>query len=480
VDEAIDVVNGLYVHLPDKVATYDLNLVDDLRKLKLDLDKGLVPDFHKKMFNVFKSARDLHAAYLPPLPLKDSIAFLPFQAEEYLDKEKQRRYVVSNINEGLPWFAPCKDFVPGVEITEWNGAPISKAVQESGEEHPGGNEQAKRALGIDRLTARPLAKSPVPDEEAVTVTYIPKPGAKPCTFTVDWHVAKIEATTQPEPRAELWRAMAQGLDDGREVIRHLRRTAKRLRTGMVAPPVVPGLPELPEHCEARVLNASSVGEYGYIRIRSFKVANHRSYLTKFAKLLAAMPPEGLVIDVRDNPGGFILAAERLLQLLTPKTIQPATTEFRSTAISEGISKLVPEFFDWNASIVEDLKSTVAQGPSKSGYQAPKFSERFPVSPETMCNNVGQRYYGPVVLVTNALSYRGCRGIARDARRGRFRAMHRGRRAPAFPPFRLGFGPWSRCFRCFLRGGQSPGAVCGGCGRRHQAATRRGSVRGRAC
>src|SRR4051812_15910118 len=35
--------------------------------------------------------------------------------------------------------------------------------------------------------------------------------------------------------------------------------------------------------------------------------------------------------------------------------------------------------------------------------------------------------------------RGCRGIARDARRGCFRAMHCERRAPAFPPFRLDFG-----------------------------------------
>src|SRR3954452_19542253 len=75
--------------------------------------------------------------------------------------------------------------------------------------------------------------------------------------------------------------------------------------------------------------------------------------------------------------------------------------------------------------------------------------------------------------------RGCRGIARDARRGRFRATHRGRRAPAFSPFRLSFGPRSRCFRCFLRGGQSPGAVCGGCEPRHRVATRPGSVRGRA-
>ena len=89
-------------------------------------------------------------------------------------------------------------------------------------------------------------------------------------------------------------------------------------------------------------------------------------------------------------------------------------------------------------------------------------------------------YGITPLMINNTLYGGCRGIERDARRGCFRATHRGRRAPAFPPVRLGFGPWSRCFRCFLRGGQSPGAVCGGCGPRHRVATRRGSVRGRAC
>jgi len=29
---------------------------------------------------------------------------------------------------------------------------------------------------------------------------------------------------------------------------------------------------------------------------------------------------------------------------------------------------------------------------------------FPISPEEICNDVGQVYYGPVLLITDALSY----------------------------------------------------------------------------
>jgi hypothetical protein len=164
-------------------------------------------------------------------------------------------------------------------------------------------------------------------------------------------------------------------------------------------------PELPVHCEAKTFRGADSGtEYGYIRIRSFKVARHRSYVTKFAKLLAAMPPDGLVIDVRDNPGGFILAAERLLQLLTPKTIEPVRMQFISTESSGEIAGLVPEYFEWQASIASDLKAAAMQEALRQGGGQPEFSDEFPVSPVRMCNNVGQRYYGPVVLVTNALSY----------------------------------------------------------------------------
>ena len=48
------------------------------------------------------------------------------------------------------------------------------------------------------------------------------------------------------------------------------------------------------------------------------------------RLLSRLPPDGLIVDLRGNPGGLVWAAERLLQLFTP---HPVTTTRFSMVIS---------------------------------------------------------------------------------------------------------------------------------------------------
>ena len=47
-----------------------------------------------------------------------------------------------------------------------------------------------------------------------------------------------------------------------------------------------------------------------------------AFVQEVSRVLERMPDRGLIIDVRNNPGGLIWAAERMLQLLTPSPIQP--------------------------------------------------------------------------------------------------------------------------------------------------------------
>ena len=432
VDEVIQILENLYVHLPQKRENYGdkyeygkADPVTRLHTLREQLEDGSKPAsqpddsaFHNELVDILNSLRDLHTGYIPPAPFSKAIAFLPFEVEEYFDKDGRPRYVVANIDEGLDWFDVPDDFVRGVEVTHWNGVPISEAIDRSGDQHPGANEGARRALGLDRLTALPLAKSRVPDAIPITVAYTSSTRGRLESLTVGWRVARIIEENRRVPPAEPSRAKGQGLDDGREAIRHLRLSerrpteSRRLREKTVGALRQSGplevvrafpdyhCPELPEHCEAKIFKASSGKEYGYIRIRSFKVARHRSYLRRFARLLAQMPLEGLVIDVRDNPGGLILAAERLLQLFTPQQIKPEKGEFRISTLSRDLCALVPEYMWWRESITKALNTIAENGPSKDL----EFSGARELSPPAMCNNVGQRYYGPVVLVTNALSY----------------------------------------------------------------------------
>ena len=59
------------------------------------------------------------------------------------------------------------------------------------------------------------------------------------------------------------------------------------------------------------------GEFGYLRIWSFDVDDDQRFIDAAIELLGGLPDRGLIIDLRDNPGGFIWAAERMLQFFTP-------------------------------------------------------------------------------------------------------------------------------------------------------------------
>ena len=137
--------------------------------------------------------------------------------------------------------------------------------------------------------------------------------------------------------------------------------------------------------------------FGYIRIFSFDVEDAWRFRRSFAKLITkdGFPQDGLVLDVRGNPGGNIRAAESLLQLLTPNTIEPESFEFLNTPLNFQICKSAPD--DW------DLKRWV---PSigDSVLTGATYSAGFPLTLGALCNGIGQVYYGPVVLITDALSY----------------------------------------------------------------------------
>jgi hypothetical protein len=121
------------------------------------------------------------------------------------------------------------------------------------------------------------------------------------------------------------------------------------------------------------------------------------FVREFERLLGRMPKNGLIIDVRDNPGGKIVAAERILQLLTSRRpIEPERLYFINTPRTLQLCELQAkgyDLFSWIPSIVRAMETGAT------------FSASFPINSEPdYCNDRKQAYGGPVILVTNALSY----------------------------------------------------------------------------
>ena len=137
------------------------------------------------------------------------------------------------------------------------------------------------------------------------------------------------------------------------------------------------------------------GPFGYLRIYAFD-SDPDSFITELVRLIPQLPDRGLIIDLRGNPGGYIVAAERALQLFTPNEIEPTrfsvlATEF-TRAMATASGSLKAELAPWKASL---------DGAVRNGEL---YAQPIPITDPVEANDLGQHYGGPVVLVGDATTY----------------------------------------------------------------------------
>ena len=137
------------------------------------------------------------------------------------------------------------------------------------------------------------------------------------------------------------------------------------------------------------------GNLGYVRIFTFMVTNPDAFVAEFVQIARLLPQNGLIIDVRGNPGGNILAGERLLQVLTPHPIEPERLHFINTPITLQLCREAPDEFELSR-WVPSMEMAIETGEI--------YSQGLPLDPVEDYNRVGQQYQGPVVLIIDALCY----------------------------------------------------------------------------
>ncbi len=410
VAQAILLFEDFYVHRPQKEAMHAVIPIQRLRLLRDALEAlpdeataaELSPDlvFHREMIAIFASWRDLHTSYLLPRPYNQFLAYLPFMAEACSDEGRTTYVVTRTIGTVRP-----VDFVPGVELLNWNGVPIARAIERNGEGQAGSNADAYAARGLYALTMRPLARSLPPDEDWVAVTYRNRRGAiREARF--EWRAMDL-TQDHTGPVGELagvarYRDVPDfGIDVQAALIQNARRhffqgsPRKSTARARAAGPTFLDT-ALPSVFRAYALPG---GRYGYLRIFSFDVVSADGFVDACCDLLDRLPQEGLILDIRGNPGGNILAAEKLLQLFTPNTIQPEPLQFIN---SPGTLTLC-ERHGLGAGQGLDLSAWVGAIRESVRTGAP-YSNAVPITSAPEANAIGQRYYGPVVLITDPLCY----------------------------------------------------------------------------
>jgi C-terminal processing protease CtpA/Prc len=389
------VLDGVYAHLSLKRSLYGVDITRGLDHLRQQLPLMSDVQFHRELTLLINRLRDAHTQYQGPWTVKHPIASLPFLVEAFGPADRPT-YVISKVD-----LDSVKDkdpyFVPGVTIDYWNGTPLNRVVDLHAERETGGRPDARRARALESLTFRSLEYGPPPDEEWVVLRY----------RDLRDHVREIQLDWQgidPQRAAAASRNVGtrtrRAINPAAEAVRRAKKFHfnRALWDAERAPETRRGGKDrgadFADFLTAREVQTRD-GPVGYLRIWSFDVDDDQAFLDAAIALLEPLPTRGLIVDLRANPGGFIWAAERMLQLFTPNRIAPTKFAFRASRLTSAMARapfMRDEFAPW----AESLFAAEQTGEP--------FSSHLPITSVEQCNDLGQHYSGPVLAVVDANTY----------------------------------------------------------------------------
>jgi Peptidase family S41 len=412
-DILIKALGGAYAHLPAKRAAYandPIQALTLLRRRAADLSNA---DFHRAVSGIVTGLRDAHTRYIGPETLRGQVAVLPFLVEQY-GPERAPRYLVSKLNEDAiddddyllrPGETPAdvEKLKAGSELTSWNGIPFARAVEIHADSETGGRPDSRLARALESLTLRALDYAPPPDEDWVVIGYRNGRGPRR-EVRLPWRVlAPGKAATAiglgsrsalkvaADPAAEAYRRAKKQMYSTK--LWAIDRERPTTPPPMVARPKTgEWIPTPLQDVVAAKLLSQTVG---YLRIWSFDVDDDDAFVAELVRLLGALPQQGLIVDLRSNPGGLIWAAERALQLFTATRIQPTRFSLAATPLTRQMADSAfnrLELEAWNASL-QDAVST-----------GELYAQPLPLTDPEWCNDQQWHYPGRVLAIVDANTY----------------------------------------------------------------------------
>jgi C-terminal processing protease CtpA/Prc len=402
VDQAHLFMSKLFVHRQVKVKDFG-NAVDPIPKLealKKEAAQLSNEELHQRLNRIFVDLHDLHTNYIAPKPLSCAATFIPVKFESVTD-ENRAVVLVSGKLKLEP--KASEGIEVGDELVSINGITTDKWIAELGIISGGANEDAMKVRAVEMLSLRSLATQLLPKEDELELVF--KRDGKEFTKTIPWFAYRDLDCIASEGAEE----------DGKELkgFRHKFDLAqddfqKKYNRIFGTPTLVSKSKRwtapspLDEVFEVDTLSTPA-GLVGYVKLKGFSWDNSNldvaTVVEGFRREIEGRLSKaiGLVIDVRGNPGGYIVFAEKLVQLFSTKEVEPTKVQMLANQLNEDI------FLKANGQ--EDNRwSSAVRGALKAGKE---MISPMPITPKTEANSLGQIWFRPVVVLTDAACFSAC-------------------------------------------------------------------------
>lgn len=406
-DQAYILADQLYVHRALKIQAFGPGVDPVARLLNIKkIAKTLTPEqLNDAIGEVFQDQRDLHFQFIRPAPISNWSAWLPTSFAFVKVGDSSQTIVATVSKAAKARFPEISQIHMGDRVLTYDGMNMEDALKMAGALGSGANDDAWRSRAIEILSFRNFSDQKIPEKNSVTLL-LERHNGEQYTIELPWlayEEIKVEDISGSATEHKNRKAVISWTDALNDYQVKYNKLFRRYSTEHNSSPSMLGLSGLGATDDKTIFKGivtTSSGRFGFLRFDSFMptlpvlsaIAMIRTILIKdFADT------DGLIIDIRDNGGGNITYADMLVQLFSSENIQPTRMTILATPLNQ-------ELFDvGNLGTTTEWSQAIANARQKNET----LSKPIDITSVGLANNIGQYWFKPVALLTNANCYSAC-------------------------------------------------------------------------